>query len=92
MGLVAVIPMAVVMSAGPQIVTAIFLATSRDAKRNSVAFLTGVAVATTIGVTVFYAIGGGIADEESGKNWLDWVIIGLLALLAVRVFLKRHEE
>jgi hypothetical protein len=44
--------MAVVMSAGPQIVTATFLATSQGAKRNSLAFLGGVAVATTIGVTV----------------------------------------
>src|SRR5215211_986497 len=92
MSLIAVIPMAVVMSAGPQIVTAIFLATSRDAKRNSIAFLVGVAIATTIGVTVFYAIGGGLADEDSGMNWLDWVIIGLLAFLALWVFLKRNEQ
>ena len=48
-----VLPMAVVMSAGPQIVTATFFATSADAKRNSLAFLGGVAVATTIAVTVF---------------------------------------
>jgi hypothetical protein len=38
------------MSAGPEIVTATFFATSQDAKRNSLAFLTGVAAATTIGV------------------------------------------
>jgi threonine/homoserine/homoserine lactone efflux protein len=91
-GLLTVIPMAIVMSAGPQIVTATFLATSRDAKRNSIAFLVGVATATAIGVTVFYAIGGGITDEDSGKSWLDWVIIGLLAFLALWVFLKRNEE
>jgi hypothetical protein len=44
-----VLPMAVVMSAGPQIVTATFLATSQGSKRNSLAFLAGVAAATTIG-------------------------------------------
>jgi hypothetical protein len=83
--------MAFVMSAGPQIVTATFLATSRDAKRNSLAFLGGVAVATTIGVTIFYFLGGGLGGKESGKNWLDWVIIGLLVLLVVWVFVKRNE-
>lgn len=93
MGLLTVIPMAVVMSAGPQIVTATFLATSRDPTRNSVAFLTGVAIATTLGVTVFYLVGGGLGGErEDGKNWLDWVVIGLLAVLVVRLFLTRNEE
>jgi threonine/homoserine/homoserine lactone efflux protein len=91
-GLLTILPMAFVMSAGPQIVTAIFLATSRDARRNSLAFLLGVAAATTIGVTVFYFLGGEIAGEkEDSKNWLDWLIIGLLAFLAVRVYVKRNE-
>jgi cytochrome c biogenesis protein CcdA len=93
--LLTVLPLAIVMSAGPQIVTAVFLATSREAKRNSLAFLASVAVATTIGVTVFYFIGGGLSEDEStdsGKNWLDWVIIGLLVLLALRVFLRRKAS
>jgi cytochrome c biogenesis protein CcdA len=89
-GILTILPMAFVMSAGPQIVTAIFLATSRDAKRNSLAFLTGVAVATTIGVTVFYFLGSEIGEKEDSKNWLDWLIIGLLALLAVRVYVRRN--
>ena len=50
-GVWTVLPMAVVMSAGPQIVSATFMTTSQGAKRNSLAFLGGVAVATTIGVT-----------------------------------------
>lgn len=84
--------MAVVMSAGPQIVTATFLATSRDAKRNSLAFLGAVALATTIGVTIFFLVGSNLAEpEDGGKNWLDWVIIGLLVLLVGRVYVKRDE-
>jgi cytochrome c biogenesis protein CcdA len=87
-----VLPMAVVMSAGPQIVTATFLATSQGAKRNSLAFLGGVATATTIGVTVFFLLGSGIAGEQNeGKDWLDWVIIGLLVFLVIWVFVKRNE-
>jgi hypothetical protein len=84
--------MAVVMSAGPQIVTATFLATSQGAKRNSLAFLGGVAVATTIGVTVFFLVGSGTAGkQDGGKDWLDWVIIGLLVFLVIWVFVKRNE-
>jgi cytochrome c biogenesis protein CcdA len=87
-----VLPMAVVMSAGPQIVTATFLATSQGAKRNSLAFLAGVATSTTIGVTVFFLLGSGIAGkQEEGKDWLDWLIIGLLVFLLIWVFLKRNE-
>jgi hypothetical protein len=90
--LLTVLPLAIVMSAGPQIVTAVFLATSREARRNSLAFLTAVAVATTIGVSVFYFLGGGLSEDRSsepGRNWLDWLIIGLLVLLALRVFVRR---
>jgi threonine/homoserine/homoserine lactone efflux protein len=84
--------MAVVMSAGPQIVTATFLATSRNARRNSLAFLAGVAVATTIGVTVFFLLGAGTAGkQEDEKDWLDWIIIGLLVFLIFWVFVKRNE-
>jgi threonine/homoserine/homoserine lactone efflux protein len=80
------------MSAGPQIVTATFLATSQGAKRNSLAFLAGVATSTTIGVTVFFLLGSGIAGkQEEGKDWLDWLIIGLLVFLLIWVFLKRNE-
>jgi hypothetical protein len=87
-----VLPMAVVMSAGPQIVTATFLATSQGAKRNSLAFLAGVAVATTISVTVFFLLGSGIAGKQKeGKDWLDWLIIGLLVFLLIWVFVRRNE-
>ena len=84
--------MAVVMSAGPQIVTATFLATSQGAKRNSLAFLGGVATATTISVTVFFLLGSSIAGKQKdGKDWLDWIIIGLLVFLLIWVFVRRNE-
>src|SRR5687767_14622984 len=84
------------MSAGPQIVTAVFLATSRDARRNSLAFLASVAAATTIGVTIFYLVGSSVSgdtSEDSGRNWLDYLILALLVFMAVRVFMQReHTE
>lgn len=91
-GFLTVLPMAVVMSAGPQIVTATFLATSQNPRRNSLAFLTAVGVATTIGVTIFFLLGSGLAGEQDdGKSWLDWLIVALLVFLVIWVFLKRNE-
>ena len=88
-----VLPMAVVMSAGPQIVSATFLATGDNPKVNSLAFLGGVAAATTIGVLAFYFLGGGRDETRGGEDgWLDWVIVGGLLVLVAWVFLKRKES
>lgn len=92
--LLTALPLAVVMIAGPQIVSAIVLATSAQARRNSMAFLLGVALATTVGVTIAYVVARGAADKHArggGGDAVDYVIIGLLLLLLVRVFLKRKE-
>jgi uncharacterized membrane protein YfcA len=51
----------------------------------------GAAAATTIGATVFYFLGGIGGKQEDSKNWLDWLIIGLLVFLAVRVYVERKE-
>jgi len=50
----AILPLAIVMVAGPQIVSAIVLATSQDARRNSFAFLADVALAITIKTIIAY--------------------------------------
>lgn len=92
--LLAALPMAIVMVAGPQIVSAIFLATSDQARRNSVAFLLGVTLATTTGTTIAYLVANGVADtsdESSGNDVIDYVIIAFLLFLLVRVYLKRKE-
>jgi small neutral amino acid transporter SnatA (MarC family) len=49
-----VLPLAFVMIAGPQIISATLLATGRDARRNSLAFLAGAALAVTAGALVAY--------------------------------------
>jgi heme/copper-type cytochrome/quinol oxidase subunit 4 len=84
--------MAIVMSAGPQIVTATFLATSHNPRRNSLAFLAAVGAATMIGVTIFFLLGSGLAGgKDGGKTWLDWLIVALLVILVIWVYLKRNE-
>jgi small neutral amino acid transporter SnatA (MarC family) len=53
---ITILPMAVVMVAGPQIVSPIFLATSEQARRSSIAYVIGVAFAVVIGVTLVYTV------------------------------------
>jgi threonine/homoserine/homoserine lactone efflux protein len=88
-----VLPMAVVMVAGPQIVSAILLATSARARRDSVAFLAGATLATTIGVTAAYLLGSSaVASTKGGRSdVIDYGIIVLLLILMVVVFRKRRH-
>lgn len=95
MDLLAVLPMAFVMNAGPQIVSAIFLATSENARRNSVAFLLGVTTAATTGTILAFlvieAFGSDDPSAEAATNDpIDYVIIALLLFLVVRVYLRRE--
>ena len=55
-GLVTALPFVLVMIAGPQIVSAVFLATSVNWARNSLAYLVGAALSITLVVTVTYVI------------------------------------
>jgi hypothetical protein len=93
--LLKVLPLAVVMVAGPQIITAIMLATSEKALRNSYAYVGGAILASTAATAVFYytadALGLEGSDRESGSVVLDWVLVVLLLVAAGRVFLKRHD-
>ena len=92
--LLKVVPLAVVMIAGPQIITAIMLATSEKARRNSYAYVGGAILASTVATTVFYYLARALnlqgSDGESGSVAVDWFLVALLLVAAVRVFLKRH--
>jgi threonine/homoserine/homoserine lactone efflux protein len=90
-----VLPLAFVMNAGPQIVSAIFLATSQNARRNSIAFLLGVTIATTAGTTIAFllieAFGSDDPSARTSENSpIDYAIIALLLFLVLRVYLRRN--
>jgi hypothetical protein len=92
--LLTVLPLAVVMVAGPQLVSAMFLATGQSPRRASTAFLAGVALAVVIGLSVFYWLAGlvvGNRNRDGGgvRRVVDWVILALLAVLAVLVYQRR---
>src|SRR4051812_9250185 len=51
-----ILPLAITMMAGPQIMSAIIFVTSERAVKTSLAFVTGVLVATTVGVAILLGV------------------------------------
>ena len=91
MNFLTLLPMAFVMIAGPQILSAIFLATSEDWKRTSLAYITGAALSITLFVTLAFLLGGGGRDGGPSSNLVYWIVLALLVVLMLRTYLKRGE-
>ena len=97
-GLFSILPLAIVMIAGPQMISAVVLSTGTGSRRNSLAYLAGAASAITIGVSLVFYLAALAHNEtassssSSGKNTLDYVVLALLVVLAVRVYVRRGES
>jgi hypothetical protein len=92
----AILPLAFVMVAGPQIISAFFFATSDDWKRSSAAYVFGAALSITAVASASYFFAKGVGDEgsgsgDSGLSTIDYVIVALLVFAAIRTFRKRGE-
>ena len=92
-----VLPLSVTMMVGPQIMAAIIFVTARRAVRVSLAFLLGVALATTAGVAVMMSLAallgsdlGDPSDTGSVGKIIEYVLVGLLALAAVKNWVRRE--
>jgi hypothetical protein len=80
------------MVMGPQILTSIFLVTSREPVKNSLAMLVGVVLAACISLAIWFGIVKAIGidpKEGGGPTTADWIVAGLLALAAIHTFLGR---
>jgi hypothetical protein len=87
-----ILPLALIMVMGPQILTAIFLVTSREPVKNSGAMLIGVVLAASVSVLIWFGLVDliGIDPKEGGSpTTVDYVVAGLLALLALNIFRTR---
>jgi Sap, sulfolipid-1-addressing protein len=87
-----ILPLALIMVMGPQILTAIFLVTSREPVKNSAAMLVGVVAAASLSIAVWFGLVDLIGidpKEDGGPTTVDYVVAGLLAVLALRVFMTR---
>jgi hypothetical protein len=89
-----ILPLALVMVMGPQILTSIFLVTSRKPLKNSGALLVGVVLAACLSIAIWYGLvkALGIDPKEGGSpTTADYVVAALLALLAIHVWRGRGE-
>jgi cytochrome c biogenesis protein CcdA len=94
----AVLPLTIVMIAGPQIISAVFLATSEGWQRSSLAYLAGAALSIALIVSAAYLFvrfvkdTAGDANQRSTSHAVDVALLVLLLFLAARTYLKRDES
>src|SRR3712207_8386381 len=95
----AVLPLAITMNAGPQIMSAIIFVTASKPLKLSAYFLAGVAIAVTAGVTVTFALatllGSGVPLGDSSENGsigniIQYLLVGLLVFLSIKNYLGRE--
>jgi hypothetical protein len=95
----AVIPLAITMNAGPQIMSALIFVTASKPIKLSAYFLTGVVIAVTVGVTVTFGLAtvfgnsvslGDSSDSGSVGNIIQYALVGLLVVLSIRSYLTRE--
>jgi hypothetical protein len=94
-----ILPLAVTMNAGPQIMSAIIFVTAPKPLKLSAYFLAGVVIAVTGGVTITYTfstlLGNGISlggSSEGGSlgNIIQYLLVGLLIFLSIKNYVRRE--
>lgn len=95
-----VLPLAITMMAGPQIMSAIvFVTGERDPARVSLAFVLGVAIATTLGVSIAVGLAGLLSDTLGTDNSsepstaarvVELTLVGLLIAASIKAYLGRE--
>jgi hypothetical protein len=96
MDILAVLPLAFVMIAGPQIISAVFFATAESWGRSSAAYVLGAALSIALVVTAAYllanVVGGDGGDDDSGSSGVDYAIVALLVYAMIHKFRTRSES
>jgi hypothetical protein len=94
-----ILPLAITMMAGPQIMSAIIFVSSSKPVKVSVSFVTAVAIATALGVLItrtLAALLGNIvslgvpSDLRSLGHIIQYLLVGLLIALAVKNYVNRE--
>jgi hypothetical protein len=97
----AVIPLAITMNAGPQIMSAIIFVTANKPLKLSAYFITGVVIAVSVGVTITYTLatvlGNGVSlgdssDSGSLGNIIQYLLVGLLIFLSIKSYVGRETS
>ncbi|UTF52688.1 GAP family protein [Natronosalvus rutilus] len=86
-----VLPLVFVMVAGPQILSAIFLATSENWRQNSAAFVAGAALSISLVVMLAYTFGTGARSQGASNTTLTAVVLAVLLFAMVNTYRTREE-
>ena len=89
MSFLTLLPLAFVMIAGPQILSAVFIATSEGWRRNSAAYVLGAALSITLVVTLAFLLLDRVSDGGDSNDTLYVIVLILLLAAMVHVFLTR---
>jgi hypothetical protein len=94
--IVTVLPLAFVMIAGPQIISAVFFATSESWGRASAAYAIGALLSIAAVVSAAYLLakgaGGDEGDGDSGLSGIDYAILALLLFAMVHNYRQRNQS
>lgn len=91
MDIAAILPLAVVMVAGPQIISAFFFATMPEWKRTSAVYVLGAAISIPLVVAIGYLLANKAIGGESQEG-TDWGIVALLLFAMFHKFRTREES
>jgi hypothetical protein len=95
----AIIPLAITMNAGPQIMSAIIFVTAQNPLKLSASFLAGVTIAVTVGVTLTYTLatllGNSVSLGDPSNNGslgqiIQYLLVGLLVFLSIKSYVRRE--
>ena len=96
----AILPLAITMNAGPQIMSALIFITASKPLKLSAAFLAGVVIAVSVGLTITYTIArvlgnsislGDPSDASSIGNIIQYVLVALLIFLSIKSYVRRES-
>lgn len=96
----AILPLAITMMAGPQIMSAIIFVTSTKPVKLSLWFILGVAIATVVGLVfglaIISVVGdriplGSPTDDASIGKIIQYGLVALLAALAIKNYVRRES-
>jgi hypothetical protein len=82
--------MAFVMVAGPQIISAVFLATTENWRRNCAAYVLGAACSISIVVVAAYYLIDAASSKEDSNDTFYYVVLALLLFLAFNAYRTRE--
>jgi len=89
-----ILPLAITMMLGPQIISAIIFVTTSKPVKLSAYFLAAVAIAATLGVAIFFVLANNLSlgdpnDSGSTGNILQYVFVGLLVVMSIMNYVRR---